>query len=83
MLLLIDKHSQYKFMYGLKNLTTSLHSAICQFIWDCGVKPKLIHTDFDQKLMGGEVARLLKNEKVCIESSPPYHQHQNGLVEHH
>jgi deoxyuridine 5'-triphosphate nucleotidohydrolase len=82
-LLLIDKHSRYKFLYGLKNLTTSLHSAIQQFLRDCGVKPKLIRTDFDQKLMGGEVAKLLTNAKVRIESSPPYRQHQNGLVERH
>jgi hypothetical protein len=80
-LLLVDKFSRYKFIYGLKNLTTSLHEAMQRFLLDCSVTPTLIRTDFDQKLMGGEVAKLLLQHKVKIESSPPYRQHQNGLVE--
>jgi hypothetical protein len=83
-LLLVDKFSRYKFLYGLKNLTTSLHEAMQRFLLDCSVKPTLlIQTDFDQKLMGGEVAKILLENQVKVESSPPYRQHQNGLVERH
>ena len=70
-------------MYGLKNLTTSLKAAFQQFLTDAGVRPKLIRTDFDYKLMGKNVTSFL-NEKGCIvESAPLNHQHQNGLVERH
>lgn len=80
-LLLVDKYSKYKFMHGLKNLTTSLQDAIQQFLLDCAIKPKLIRTDYDHKLMGGEVAKILKQNQVRVESAPPYRQHQNGVVE--
>jgi hypothetical protein len=52
-LLLINKYSRYKFLYRLKNLTTSVQQAIEQFLRDCGTSQKLIRTDFDHKLMGG------------------------------
>jgi hypothetical protein len=51
-LLLVDKFSQYKFIYRLKNLTSSLTEAMQKFLIDCGTKPVLIRTDFDYKLMG-------------------------------
>ena len=82
-LLLIDKFSRYKFVYGLTNLTTSLLEAVEKFLAECGVTPSLIRTDFDHKLLGGAVASLLTKEKINIEAAPPYRQHQNGLVERH
>jgi hypothetical protein len=82
-LLLVDKFSRYKFIYGLKNLTSSLKEAMQKFLLDCGTKPVLIRTDFDYKLMGGEVAKLLTEEQIQVESAPPYHQSQNRLVERH
>jgi hypothetical protein len=82
-LLAVDKHSRYKLVYGLSNLTTSLLKAIQQFITDCGVPPKLIRTDFDHKIMGGKVAAFLKSHQIPVEAAPPYRQHQNGLVESH
>lgn len=42
-----------------------------------------MRTDFDHKLIGGDVEQYLTDNKVRLESSPPYRQHQNGLVEHH
>jgi hypothetical protein len=41
-LILIDKFSRYKFVYGIKNLTSSLLDAIKKFVQDAGVHPKLI-----------------------------------------
>jgi hypothetical protein len=82
-LLLVYKYSRYKFIYGLKNLTTSLHDAISKFLLDCGTTPTLIRTDFDYKLMGGKVQEILTTNKIQLESAPPYRQSQNGLVEHH
>ena len=81
MLLAIDKYSRYKLCYGLKNLTTSLLQVMKRFIRDVGTKPKLICTDFDSKLMAGKVESYLIDEKIAVESAPPYRQHQNGLVE--
>jgi hypothetical protein len=82
-LMAVDKRTRYKLVYGLKNLTSSLLASIQQFIVDCKIKPKLIRTDFDSKLIGGKVAEFLLSVGVPIESSPPYRQHQNGLVESH
>ena len=80
-LLAVDKYSRYKICYGLKNLTDSLLNAMKRFVRDVGQKPRLIRTDFDNKLMAGQVEQFLIEEKIKVESSPPYRQHQNGLVE--
>jgi hypothetical protein len=55
----VDRRSQYKLIYGLKNLKTSLLEAMQSFLCDCGPTPKLIRTDFDYKIMGGKVGDLL------------------------
>jgi deoxyuridine 5'-triphosphate nucleotidohydrolase len=81
--LAVDRRSRYKIIYGLKNLKSSLYEAMQSFLRDCGPKPQLIRTDFDHKIMGGKVAALLRENKITIQSSPPYRQHQNGLVERH
>ena len=47
----------------------------------CWENPKIIRTDFDTKLMVGNIEKFLIEEKIGLESSPPYCQHQNGLVE--
>ena len=80
-LMAVDKSTRYKMVYGLKNLTTSLHSAIKQFINDCGRPPKLIRTDFDTKIIAGKTKQILDDNNIKIEASPPHRQHQNGLVE--
>jgi deoxyuridine 5'-triphosphate nucleotidohydrolase len=82
-LLAVDKKTRYKLVYGLKNLKSSLLAAIKSFVVDTGVKPKLLRTDFDKKLIGGDVASFLRDSNIPIEASPPYRQHQNGLVESH
>ena len=82
-LMLVDKHSRFKFIYGLKNLTSSLLKAMKQFVIDAGVPPKLIRTDFDHKIIGGKVKDFLLDKGIKTEASPPYRQHQNGLIERH
>ena len=82
-LLLVDKHSRYKFLFGLKNLTNSLVEAMKKFLLRCGQQPKLIRTDYDHKLMGGDLAALLLENNIPVESAPPRRQNQNGLVERH
>jgi hypothetical protein len=82
-LLAVDRHSRYKLVYGLTNLKSSLLKAIKCFLRDCGDTPKLLRTDFDYKIMGGKVGELLLENKIKIQSSPPYCQHQNGLAERH
>ena len=54
-----------------------------KFLLDCGTKPTLIRTDYDHKLIRGDVAQLLLKEQIQIDSTPPYRQSQNGLVERH
>ena len=82
-LLLVDKHSRYKFVYPLRDLKGSIVKAMKKFLKDVKVKPKLIRTDFDFKLMGGKVLELLDDRGIDIETAPPSRQDQNGLVERH
>jgi hypothetical protein len=71
------------FVFPLKNLTTSLHQAVEQFLLVCGPTPEIIRTDFDAKLIRGKVKDLFTAKGIKVEASPPYRQHQNGLVERH
>jgi hypothetical protein len=82
-LLAINKRTKQKLIFGLTNLKQSLTTAMNRFLNQCGNKPTLIRTDFDKKLIGGEVRKLLDSRQILIEASPPYRQHQNGLVERH
>jgi dUTP pyrophosphatase len=80
-LLAVNKKTRQKLIYGLTNLKESLYTAMNRFLIQCGQKPTLIRTDFDRKLIGGKVRQLLDERQIAIEASPPYRQHQNGLVE--
>ncbi len=80
-LLVVDRATRHKFIYGLKNLKSSLHRAVQQLIIDCNNKIKMIRTDFDKKLIAGTTRRLLRDKEIQVQASPPYRQHQNGLVE--
>ena len=82
-LLAVNKKTRTNLVFGLKNLTTSLLKAMKEFLLVCGPKPEIIRTDFDAKLIRGPVKQLLTDSHIKIEASPPYRQHQNGLVERH
>jgi hypothetical protein len=82
-LLAVNKKTRTNLVFGLKNLTTSLLQAIKDFLLVCGPKPEIIRTDFDAKLIRGPVKQFLTTSQIKIEASPPYRQHQNGLVERH
>ena len=82
-LLLIDRKSKRKFIYGLKNLKDSIRNALQQFLVDTGSPPKVIRTDFDHRLIGGQTRKFLLNKSIKVEAAPPKRQHQNGLVERH
>jgi deoxyuridine 5'-triphosphate nucleotidohydrolase len=82
-LILIDRKSKRKFIYGLKDLKNSIRSALQQFLLDAGPVPRLIRTDFDHRLIGGQTRQFLLDSKVKIEAAPPRRQHQNGLIERH
>jgi hypothetical protein len=60
---------------------TSFTKAMKKFLVDCGPVPTQIRTDFDHKLMGGKISRILTDQNIKVESAPPYRQYQNGLVE--
>ena len=82
-LLAVNKKTRTNLVFGLKNLTTSLLQAMKEFLLVCGPTPEIIRTDFDAKLIRGEVKQFLLDNSIKIQSSPPYRQHQNGLVERH
>ena len=56
---IIDRESRHLYTYGLCNLKEpSLAHAMNQFIKEIGGKPACMLADRDQKLIGGEVAKL-------------------------
>ena len=63
-LLLVDKKTRKCFIYALKDLKQSINDALTQFLVDVRVKPKLIRTDFDKKLFGGNTRKLLLKNKL-------------------
>ena len=58
-------------MLWVKNLTTSLLGVMKRFVRDVGVKLEIIHTDFDTKLMAGEVEQFLIEEKIALRQPLP------------
>ena len=80
-LLLVDKKSRYKLVYPLQNLTSDLLSQLQQFLIDVDGCCKAIRTDFDHKLLGGNVKTFLLDKGIDIDAAPPRQQHKNGLVE--
>lgn len=44
--------------------------------------PKLFHSDFDKKLIGGKALRWIQEAKSQIIATPSNLQSSNGLVEH-
>ena len=80
-LMLVDKATRLKRIYPLKNLTTSIQRALQRFVTEVGVKPKLLRTDFDKKIIGSAARDYLDEQNIPIQSAPPKRQHQNGLVE--
>ena len=58
-LMLLDKYSRFKFMYNIKKIIGSLQTALEQLIINAVIQPKMIRTDFDQKIIGGKVEEFL------------------------
>ena len=75
-LLLIDKSTRFKFIFGLTNLKDSLIKALQQFLNQCGVKPKVIRCDFDTKFLGKQVKKILDNKEIALQAAPPRCQTQ-------
>ena len=82
-LVLIDRKTKRKFIYRPKNLKSSIQNALNQFLVDAGAKPRLIRSDFNQRLIGGQTRKLLVKKGIKVEAAPPRRQHQNGLIERH
>ena len=83
-ILFVDKATRTNIIQPLKTLkSNSLLTAFQKFINQLGVTPKLIHTDFDPKLISGKVRAYLDEKNIKIQAAPPKRQDQNGLVERH
>ena len=55
--------------------------ALHNLILDLGCNPGKSVTEFDHKRMGSKITNYLHSIDCSLESAPPRHQHQNGLVE--
>ncbi len=80
-LFIVDRASQYKYIYPLKSLQDDILPAFQDLVKDMGFAPKKIMTDFNHKLLGGKVQSYFTPLGTKIESAPPHMQHKNGLVE--
>ena len=81
-LFLVDRFSRQKYVYPLTDLSGStISTQLQQFFMDIGGTPKRILCDCDKKLLQGNVAELLRKEKVLLASAPRDRQNQNGLAE--
>ena len=83
-LFFVDNKTRYKHVFPLLNLTDSLLHGMRKFITKVGRQHiGEILTDFDEKIIGGDVRKLLDEEQIPISAAPPRRQSQNGLVESH
>jgi len=90
-LLIIDREARHLYNYGLRNLAEqSLVGAVQKFIKEIGGKPSCMLADRNQKLIGGEVAKLLEtpvnptkteSNATMVSGTPDHRQSQNGLIE--
>ena len=78
----MDRASRYKCIFKLKSLKKDTLSAFKEFIANMSFAPKKTVTDFGHKLMVKSVTDYLSTFQYKVESAPPRHQYQNGLVEY-
>ena len=79
-LLLDDVDTRYCWFYGLKSTTLNeIINALSQFRADLGHPPCQFHSDFYQKIMGGNCLRWIINNKSKIITAPAKRQISNGL----
>ena len=77
----VERTTRTQMIFPLKNLKDSLLDGMRKFLRRCGRKPQKLYTDFDPKLITGDVARYLEDKEVEIVAAPPDRQDQNGLSE--
>ena len=71
-LFFVDSKTCYKHVFPLQNLTDNLVTAMNKFITKVGrAHIGELLTDFDEKLIGGEVRKLLDDEHIPISAAPP------------
>ena len=83
-LFFVDRKKQYKHVFPLKNLKEDLLLAMRKFITKVGSHHiGRLYTNFNEKIIGGDVWKVLDKEHIPIAAAPPRHQSENSLVECH
>ena len=81
-LILTCLSTKLTWVYGLTDLKGStITDAFWLYEINAGGFPKRLQTDFDKRLICGDVARLLRSHGVTIGAAPSHRQSQNGAVE--
>ena len=81
-LILIDQCTRNSFVYGMHGSSgADVSEALWKFFIDAGGFPRTLQCDFDNRIIGGKAAALLRSHGVNIRAAPPYRQDKNGLVE--
>ena len=70
-LMLVDVATRYCWIYGLPSLTSShIVDALESFRADAGKIPRMFHSDFDKKLIGGKALKWIKTAGSRIIAAP-------------
>jgi transposase InsO family protein len=81
-LVIVDVATRYCWVYGMQALTSNeIISSLNSFTSIAGMVPKLFHSDFDQKLIGGKARKWILESGSRIIAAPSNRQSSNGLVE--
>ena len=83
-LMLVDQCTRNSWVYGMHGSSgADVSEALWKFFIDAGGFPKTLQCDFDNRIIGGKAAALLRSHGTRIRAAPPYRQDKNGLVERH
>ena len=77
----MNRRTRQQFIYGLKDLTTSLLKQMEHFVCDLACSLKQLYTDVDDKLLCGDVGGYITSISTYVSGAPSYRHNQNGLCE--
>ena len=81
-LLLVDRSTRFSLCYGLKSLIQEeILQGFVKFQLTFGSLPRRLYTDFDHRLLSGQIEKFLNQHGTNILGAPASRQYQNGLVE--
>ena len=80
-LLLVDVTTRYSWIYGMPSLSSNHAFAAWEaFRTDAGGIPRIFHSDFDNKLIGGKALKWIQSNDSKVIAAPARRQSYNGGI---